>query len=66
MGKTHLAIGIGYQAVHAGYKVLRTALDLVEDLELAGIKGELKKRVDQLAKFDIVIIDELGYLPITR
>ncbi|WJJ94919.1 ATP-binding protein [Neopusillimonas aromaticivorans] len=43
VGKTHLAIGIGQKAIQAGYKVLfRTALDLVEDLELAEMKGELK------------------------
>lgn len=66
VGKTHLAIGIGQKAIQAGYKVLfRTALDLVEDLELAEMKGELKKRISQLAKFDVLIIDELGYLPMT-
>lgn len=66
VGKTHLAIGIGQKAIQAGYKVLfRTALDLVEDLELAEMKGELKKRISQLAKFDLLIIDELGYLPMT-
>src|SRR3546814_6591717 len=43
VGKTHLAIGIGQKAIQAGYKVLfRTALDLVEDLELAEMKGELR------------------------
>lgn len=67
VGKTHLAIGIGHKAVEAGYKVLfRTALDLVEDLELAEMKGELKKRLNQLSKYDMLIIDELGYLPMTR
>jgi DNA replication protein DnaC len=67
VGKTHLAIGIGHQAVEAGYKVLfRTALDLVEELELAEMKGELKKKIRQLAKFDVLIIDELGYLPMSR
>jgi DNA replication protein DnaC len=66
VGKTHLAIGIGQKAIQAGYKVLfRTALDLVEDLELAEMKGQLKKRISQLAKFDMLIIDELGYLPMT-
>ncbi|WP_323011742.1 IS21-like element helper ATPase IstB [Castellaniella sp.] len=66
VGKTHLAIGIGHKAVASGYKVLfRTALDLVEDLELAEMKGELKKRINQLAKFDLLVIDELGYLPMT-
>ncbi|WP_419585723.1 ATP-binding protein, partial [Thiolapillus sp.] len=39
VGKTHLAIGIGQEAVEAGYKVLFiTALALVEKLELAEIK----------------------------
>ncbi len=67
VGKTHLAIGIGHKAIEAGYKVLfRTALDLVEDLELAEMKGELKKRLNQLSKYDVLIIDELGYLPMTR
>lgn len=67
VGKTHLASGIGHKAVQAGYKVLfRTALDLVEDLELAEMKGELKKRLTQLGKYDLLVIDELGYLPMTR
>lgn len=67
VGKTHLAIGIGQKAVEAGYKVLfRTALDLVEELELAEMKGELKKKISQLAKFDVLIVDELGYLPMSR
>ena len=67
VGKTHLAIGIGHKAVEAGYRVLfRNALDLVEELELAEMKGELKKRVSALAKYDLLVIDELGYLPMTR
>ena len=50
-----------------GYKVLfTTALALVEKLELAEIKGELKKRITALQKFDLLIIDELGYLPMNR
>ena len=66
VGKNHLAIGIGQKAIQAGYKVLfRSALDLVEDLELAEMKGELKKRINQLSKFDVLIVDELGYLPMT-
>lgn len=67
VGKTHLAIGIGYKAVEAGYRVLfRNAQDLVEELELAEMKGDLKKRVSALAKYDLLVIDELGYLPMTR
>ena len=67
VGKTHLALGIAHKALEAGYKVLfRTALALIEDLELAEMKGELKKRLSQLSKYDVLIIDELGYLPMTR
>ncbi len=67
VGKTHLAIGIGQQAIEAGYKVLfSTALSLVEMLELAELKGELKKRIASLMKFDLLIIDELGYLPMNK
>lgn len=67
VGKTHLAIGIGQRAIDAGYKVLfTTALNLVETLELAEIRGELKKKITSLSKFDLLIIDELGYLPMSK
>ena len=67
VGKTHLAIGLGLKAIDAGYKVsFNTALSLMETLELAEIKGELKKKINQLAKFDVLIIDELGYLPMNK
>ena len=67
VGKTHLAIGIGQKAIQAGYKVMfTTALGLVEMLEMAEIKGELKKRLNQISKYDLVIIDKLGYLPMSK
>lgn len=67
VGKTHLAIGIGQKAIKAGFKVLfATALELVELLELAEIRGELKKKITALSKYDLIIIDELGYLPMNK
>jgi len=67
VGKTHLATGIGLKAIQAGYKVLfTTALGLVELLEMAQIKGELKKKLTQISKHDLLIIDELGYLPMSK
>lgn len=67
VGKTHLAIGIAQKAIEAGYRVcFRNALDLVEELELAEMKGELKKKLQQLTKADVLVIDELGYLPMSR
>lgn len=67
VGKTHLATGLGLKALDAGYKVLFiTALALVENLELAELKGELKKKIGQLCKYDLLIIDEMGYLPMNK
>jgi DNA replication protein DnaC len=67
VGKTHLAIGIAHKAIDAGYKVLfSTALSLVETLELAELRGELKKKIASLIKFDLLVIDELGYLPMNK
>jgi DNA replication protein DnaC len=67
VGKTHLAIGIGLKAIEAGYKVLfSTALSLVETLELAELRAELKKKIASLLKFDLLIVDELGYLPMNK
>lgn len=67
VGKTHLAIGIGLKAIEAGYKVLfTTTLALVELLELAELRGELKKKIASLLKFALLIIDALGYLPMNR
>ena len=67
VGKTHLAISIGQKAIEAGYRIrFLNALDLVEELELAEMKGELKKKLQQLTRADALIIDELGYLPMSR
>ena len=38
----------------------------MEKLKLAESKGELKKQITTLQKFDLLIIDELGYLPMNR
>lgn len=67
VGKTHLAIGISRKAIEAGYKVrFYNTLDLVEELERAEMQGELKKALKQLTRFDLLVIDELGYLPMSR
>ncbi|MFC6632396.1 ATP-binding protein [Microbulbifer taiwanensis] len=46
--------------------MFRTVLALIHELELAEMKGELKKRLTQLVKYDVLVSDELGYLPMTR
>jgi|SRR3990167_2682376 len=67
VGKTHISIGVGLKAINAGYKVMFiSALELNEMLELAEIKGMLKKQISAICKYDLVIIDELGYLPMNQ
>ena len=67
VGKTHLSIAIAQKALAAGYKAtFRTALELVEELELAEMKGKLKRKLGQLCRFDLLVINELGYLPMSR
>jgi DNA replication protein DnaC len=44
----------------------RAALALVETLELAELQGELKRKITSLQKYDALLIDELGYLPVNR
>jgi DNA replication protein DnaC len=39
---------------------------LIETLEIAELRGELKKKINQMLKFDLIIIDELGYLPMNK
>jgi DNA replication protein DnaC len=65
VGKTHLGIALGREAILAGYTVqFTTAMALVAGL----VKAQAEKRLDEklmgLAKPKLLIIDELGYLPL--
>ena len=65
MGKTHLAIAIGIEAVRAGREVkFIDCARLVDDLRDAQSRGILKKRLKYYAHSKLLIIDELGYLDI--
>ena len=67
VGKSHLAIGMGIEAVNAGFKVyFVNAGALVEGLKNANLNGILEKKLKALAKYDVLIIDEMGYLPFDR
>ena len=63
-GKSHLAIAIGANCVRNGARVrFFTAVDLVNQLEAEARAGKAGKLADQLVRVDLVILDELGYLP---
>lgn len=65
VGKTHIAIALGRQAVVAGKSVLfMSAASLMSTLEKAEREGVLAEKLAALAKPKLLIIDELGYLPL--
>jgi DNA replication protein DnaC len=64
VGKTHLAIALGRQAIREGYSVLFTSAPaLVAALAKGHAEGRLEERLGFYAKPKLLIIDELGYLP---
>ena len=64
VGKTHLAIGLGLKAVQAGYRVYyTTAADLVARTTRAAMDGRWANTMRFWAGPAVLIIDELGYLP---
>jgi len=67
VGKTHLAIALGREAIQRGYSVLFiTALNLIAGLAKAQAEGRLEERLSYYAGPKLLIIDELGYLPLER
>jgi len=65
VGKTHLALALGHLAVDAGYRVCYvTAADLVARCHRAAIEGRWATTMRTLAGHKLLIIDELGYLPL--
>ena len=65
VGKTHLAVALGREAIVAGYTVLFTgAMALVANLAKAHAEGRLEERLTHYAKPKLLIVDELGYLPL--
>ncbi len=64
VGKTHLAVALGREAIVRGYSVLFTlATALVTQLARAHQEGRLEEKISTYAKPKLLIIDELGYLP---
>jgi DNA replication protein DnaC len=64
VGKTHLAVALGRQAILTGYTVLFIAApSLVAQLAKAHAEGRIEERLSFFAKPKLLIVDELGYLP---
>jgi DNA replication protein DnaC len=67
VGKTHLAIGLGVKSVEAGYSVLFLTLEsLMIRLVKAFNENRLERSLQQLVYPKVLIIDEIGYLPLSN
>lgn len=67
IGKTHLMMGLGRALCLAGYRVLfRPAVTLATELEAAHKELRLPRVLAQYRRFDLVLVDELGYLPFAK
>ncbi len=67
LGKTHLSIALGHAACLNGHTVLfTTAIDIVNTLAAAQAAGRLKRELNRYLKPAVLIVDELGYLPIDK
>jgi hypothetical protein len=63
-GKTHLAIGIAIRACQAGHRVLfATASQWVDRLAAAHHDGTLQAELVRLARYPLLVVDEVGYIP---
>lgn len=67
LGKTHLATALAYEGCLAGHTVLfTTAIDIVNTLAAAPAAQRLKAELKKYISPSIVLVDELGYLPIAK
>ena len=67
VGKTHLAVALGGKAAEAGHRVLFMTLDrLVSTLVKARQENRLDRQLQQLTYPKVLVLDEIGYLPMTR
>ncbi|WGW03619.1 IS21-like element helper ATPase IstB [Tropicibacter oceani] len=64
-GKTHVATALGVQAVEHHRRKVRffSTIELVNTLEQEKAKGKAGQLAESLVRLDLVILDELGYLP---
>lgn len=67
VGKTHLAVGLGLRACALGYRTaFLTAANLIGGLTRAYQENRIEEKLKQLAQPKLLIIDEIGYLPVER
>ena len=64
-GKSHIAIAIGMGAMLEGYRIRFTSvMQLIQELQLAQSEYRLPRYLKSWNKYELVILDELGYVPL--
>jgi DNA replication protein DnaC len=67
VGKSHLAISLGITAVDAGYKTIFVHMEqLIHIFRTVEISSKSRLRLKKITQADLVIIDEIGFQPVTR
>jgi DNA replication protein DnaC len=67
VGKTHLAVSLAIAAAQNGRRVYYSTLaDLITSLEEAQAAGRLTRRLATLSYPSLLVVDEIGYLPVSR
>lgn len=67
VGKTHLAISLAIAAAQNGRRVYYgTLVELIRSLESAHAAGQINRRLNVLSYPSLLIVDEIGYLPVSR
>jgi DNA replication protein DnaC len=67
VGKTHLAVALGIKAIEQGYKMQFTSAQaLIASLARANTENRLEERLKLYCQPKILIVDEIGYIPIDR
>ena len=67
LGKSHLAVALGYEAANAGYSVSFITLEgLIRLLKTVEISKPSKTRLAQIRRASLVIIDEVGFMPVSK
>jgi DNA replication protein DnaC len=67
VGKTHLAVALGIKACMAKYRVaFYSAQEIVDLLHSSLVENSLTERIESLSRLQLLIIDEVGYMPIDK
>lgn len=67
VGKTHLATAIGITAAKKRYSVYFISChDLITQLNKAHFENKLSQRIKHFCRYELLIIDEIGYLPVDK